>query len=592
MRKMLHALPRPTTEFLDEKISAAIGNYVNSTIALLTTSILLAVALLSLDQKLSNTVLIWLSVQVFSSGILLLLYWRYHHDHQPIRDIWEYGLELPLRLFTGATWGIGWAVFIDPNNLSSAFFLNTTICGVVLGYVVSTPLHKAGMITGVIACLIPVILMALWLGGHLFYWIAAIASIFAVVGCVYGLKLNKIYMEVLYQREENQHLLDALSKEKQQVETISREKTRILAAASHDLRQPMQAMRLFEGLLAAQLTDSKQQILLDKLSQSSQNLASLLEALLDVAKLDAGAVQIQPRPVELNQLFRQLYQRYADIADTRHIELHYVETHQHLFTDPEQLTRILSNLLDNAIKHMGRSGKILMGVRRQGQGLRLEVWDNGKGIPEQEQQRIFDAFYQVDNPERNRTKGVGLGLSIVKRLTNLLGCELRLISTPDIGCRFILDIPAPLRLTEDALPVVTPHNHAAEPAPSPPQNLHTLLLLEDDREVAEALSAALSAWGLDVRIASNTQKALQHLHDWLPDMLISDYQLEGGDIATTAISAISAHMPHPVPTLILTGNTNPMIIRELQQCHLPTLYKPIHIETLKHAIHTHFTPQV
>ncbi|QTR46150.1 response regulator [Thiothrix litoralis] len=115
--------------------------------------------------------------------------------------------------------------------------------------------------------------------------------------------------------------------------------------------------------------------------------------------------------------------------------------------------------------------------------------------------------------------------------------------------------------------------------------------IEDDREVAEALSAALSAWGLDVRTASNTQKALQHLHDWLPNMLISDYQLEGGDIATTAISAISAHMPHPVPTLILTGNTNPVIIRELQQRQLPTLYKPIHIETLKHAIHTHFTLQ-
>ncbi|WML89717.1 hybrid sensor histidine kinase/response regulator [Thiothrix lacustris] len=592
MTELTHITSRPTTDFLDEKIRAAISNYLNSALAVLITSLLLAIALISLDAKLTTKVLVWLGFQAFWSSILLFLYWRYRHDHQSIRHMWEYGLELPLSLLTGATWGIGWAVLIEPENITSAFFLSITICAVVLGYVVSTPLHKAVTITGVLACLIPVILMALWLGGLLFYWIAAAATIFAIVGCVYGLKLNQIYMEVLYQREENQRLLDALSKEKQQVETISREKTRILAAASHDLRQPMQAMRLFEGLLAAQLTDSKQQILLDKLSQSSQNLASLLEALLDVAKLDAGAVQIQPRPVELNQLFRQLYQRYADIADTCHIELHYVETHQHLFTDPEQLTRILSNLLDNAIKHMGRSGKILMGVRLQGQGLRLEVWDNGKGIPEQEQQRIFDAFYQVDNPERNRTKGVGLGLSIVKRLTNLLGCELRLISTPDIGCRFILDIPAPLRLTEDALPVVTPYNHAAEPAPSPPQNLHTLLLLEDDREVAEALSAALSAWGLDVRIASNTQKALQHLHDWLPDMLISDYQLEGGDIATTAISAISAHMPHPVPTLILTGNTNPMIIRELQQCHLPTLYKPIHIETLKHAIHTHFTPQV
>ncbi len=591
MTELTHIPSRPTTDFLDEKIRAAISNYLNSALAVLITSLLLAIALISLDAKLTTKVLVWLGFQAFWSSILLFLYWRYRHDHQSIRHIWEYGLELPLSLLTGATWGIGWAVLIEPENITSAFFLSITICAVVLGYVVSTPLHKAVTITGVLACLIPVILMALWLGGLLFYWIAAAATIFAIVGCVYGLKLNQIYMEVLYQREENQRLLDALSKEKQQVETISREKTRILAAASHDLRQPMQAMRLFEGLLAERLTDSKQQTLLNKLSQSSKNLASLLEALLDVAKLDAGAVQTQPQPVALNQLFRQLYQRYADIADTQDIELHYVETRQYLFTDPEQLNRILSNLLDNAIKHMGRPGKILLGIRRHGNDLRLEIWDNGKGIPQHEQQRIFEAFYQLDNPERNRTKGVGLGLSIVKRLTDLLGCELRLVSTPNLGCRFMLDIPARLRLTEGSPTALTPHTHDTQLAQSPPQNLHTLLLLEDDSEVAHALSAALSAWGLDVRVASNTHKALQHLNGWLPDMLVSDYQLEGGETAIMALSTLGEHIATPLPTLILTGNTNPIIIRELQQRQLPTLYKPIHIETLKHAIHTHFTLQ-
>ena len=578
--------PSPTIDankLLDEQIDLAIRNYLYTALGNLFTSILLYFALHTFEHTNPDYLLGWLISQILLCGTWTWVYFRHYPDYQAIRNRWEWQIEIPTSFWAGLNWGLAWALFISPTDLYSAFFLNTVICGIVFGIVVANPLNQRVMLMGLVPCLLPVIIRAFWIGTFLFNWIGVIAIGFLIAAYAFGVNIQSLHLKMFQQREENARLAFELELEKQQVEKISQEKTRFLAAASHDLRQPIQAMRLFEGALASLLTTPLQKNILNKISESGAALSSLLESLLDISRLDSGALKTEPVLIDLETIFYHLYQQYADLADAEGIELRYASTSSKAYIDPNQLERILSNLLNNAIKYMGRPGKILLGVRHVQGNLRLEIWDNGQGIPVAEQEKVFEEFYQIDNPERNRNKGLGLGLPIVKRLSKLTGCQLAFQSIPNKGCYFSLYLPRIPEVIQDNLPALTPTiKDTSEPVLF--SQSYSVLILEDDQTVALALYTLLTSWGLHVQTATNRASALATLHQATPQLILADYQLTHGELGTEVIKHICTQLEYAIPAIILTGNTDPAVVKVLNQIDYPVIYKPIQANVLQELI--------
>lgn len=565
---------------VEKQIQAALHGYLPSAVTTILTSLLLYFFLAQYAATNQLFLSIWFIVQSFLCCTWLFLYLRYRHNYQKIKPFWSTWIEIPLNIISGAGWGIGWVLFIDPNNLSTAIFLNAVICAVLLAYAIATPLHQQATIACTSACTLPIIIKSYLIGGSVFIALSIGTSILFIAVYMFGREFHKVYIRLLQQAEENKQLAKALEIEKQQVEQVSQEKTRFLAAASHDLRQPIQAMKLFENVLGSLLTDPKQHEILHKIGQSNQSLSNILEPLLDISKLDSGVVKTYPEHIYIDDIFYNLQQQYTDLAKEKNIQLKCISTFQEAFTDPKQLERILNNLVINAIKHMKREGKILLGVRKQGTGFRIEVWDNGQGVPEIEQQKIFYEFYQLDNPERNREKGMGLGLPIVKRLADLIGCQLTFRSTFGKGCYFSLYFP------------ISPKNHktiqaASEKAVQQDNEISLqekiILIIEDDPSVLDALNQLLKTWGFQTHTAYDRVTAFQVLNKSVPDLILSDYQLHQ-QTGLEIINAMQAICNKPIPALLLTGSTGEDHIKILQNQSIPVFYKPIQPEQLKAKI--------
>lgn len=571
-----------------EAIKSAISNYFFVAIANTLTSLLLYFSLINspnINILLLNS---WLLSQLLLGGILTFVHFRYAIDFEPIRGIWDWYIDMPINLWGGLGWGMCWALFIDPADIHTAFFLNTAICGVVLGIVVTNPLDQRALLATLLPCLLPVIITALWLGGELFNWIALIATVFLAAAYAFSRVLQKLYMTILEERELSQQLVLKLGKEKAKIEKANQEKTRFLAAASHDLRQPIQAIRLYEGLLSVTITDNKQKHLLQKISAANNNLTALLESLLDMSKLDSGIVTANPENIFLNELFDTFYEQYADRASAQSIQLTIMpNSHIRLYTDPFHLQRILNNLLENAICHMGRPGKILLGARQFGNMVYIEVHDNGIGISASQQDDVFKEFYQVENEGRNRSKGLGLGLSIVKRLADLNNYDITLTAKPGRGCCFRVCIP---QANRHALSLITQQQPAKLVQVDSntaflqiPENTH-VLVLDDTPEIADALAALLMSWGLKVNQAHTLYAAMEVSRKHKPALILTDYVLSHNQTGLEAIDQLREQIDVSLPAIILTGNTSPEVMNQLSRQDISILFKPIQDCELKAAI--------
>lgn len=568
---------------LNEKMRMAISGYPSAAMITSSTSLLLYFFLTPHSATDKIYIQLWFIMQMILCGIWLLLYFRYSKNYDPIKTIWEHWLEIPLNVISGLGWGLTWVLFINPDNLHTVILLNIVTSSALFVYVVSTPLHPAATNTGLLACTLPIILESHSIGGTLFTSIGIGAMILGTSVYLFGVELQKLYLRNLLQLQENQGLVTALRVEKQQVEEINQEKTRFLAAASHDLRQPIQALKLFETILRPLLTEPRQREILGKMGETNQSLLNLLDPLLELSKLDAGVIKLYPEWIYLDDLLYRIQQQYTDLAIKNKIQLRCSSTAQQIFADPRQLERILSNLVINAIKHMKRPGKILVGVRRQGISWRIEVWDNGQGVAEAEQHKIFQAFYQVNNPERHHSKGVGLGLTIVKRLADLMGCRLTFRSIFGKGCRFSLYFPP----TTQFATLTTPATDTSQNSLSDETYFgvkYKVLIIEDDERIAEPLIALLSSWGLAAQAAHSIETAMQTIAHFLPDLVILDYQLRDNQTGLAVLEQVRQRLGYVMPALLLTGTTAEEYTQIFETLPFPVLYKPVEPERLKAMI--------
>lgn len=361
-------------------------------------------------------------------------------------------------------------------------------------------------------------------------------------------------------------------------EKANRAKSDFLAAASHDLRQPLHAMSLQIGQLNEMLVDDKARQTLAQISNSQFALSDVLNALLDISHLDAGTLEPNLSHFPLDRLFTRLKNEFTPQSVDRGIELRLRATRAWLYSDATLLYRVLANLVDNALKHTKEPG-VLVAARKRGEHWRIEIWDCGPGIPAEQQQAIFDEFVQLENPGHDRRKGLGLGLSIVRRLTQLLGHELDFISRVDRGSCFRVDVPQGRQVPRQT----------SEPL-SHEERQYSLqgavvLVVDDDADVRSATRDLLTSWKCAVVTAGSLDEAIDVAEDEDIDMIVADYHLGDGHTGLDVINALNEKSGERIRALIITGNVNPDDLSRLRAGPNPVLSKPVAPVMLRSSLH-------
>jgi signal transduction histidine kinase/ActR/RegA family two-component response regulator len=370
----------------------------------------------------------------------------------------------------------------------------------------------------------------------------------------------------------NRQLRDALAN----AETANRAKTRFLAAASHDLRQPMHTLSLFGAALSMRPLDEGSRQIAKHMSTALQSLGAQLDALLDVSKLDAGVVPVRPTRISLEEFLHRIDSEFRPLAESKKLSL-FIECPSDAICETDELLfgRIVRNLVDNAIKYTV-TGSVTVQAQAVNSNWLLSIRDTGVGIADSEHEHVFEEFYQVDNPERDRTRGLGLGLSIVKRLTALLHIGMQMQSAPGKGTEFRLDVP---RGRQARSP---PTLHSSSSASSSLAGVR-VLVLDDEEAVREGMRSLMQAYGAEVRLAGCIAEALEMARREKPDIVLADLRLRGEENGITAISEL--RQVHPgLPALLISGDIAPDRLQQTLSAGVRALHKPVSVEVLRCAI--------
>ncbi len=388
---------------------------------------------------------------------------------------------------------------------------------------------------------------------------------------------------------ERKLVAKALQVAKQQAEFANVAKSRFLAAASHDLRQPLQTLALLQGLLAKKVEGEAAQKLIALLDQTLAAMSGMLNTLLDINQIEAGIVRAEIGSFPINDLLGRLRSEFSYHAQAKGIALHVVSCGLSIRSDPLLLEQMIRNLLSNAIKYTKR-GKVLLGCRRQKGKLSIEIWDTGIGIPEKEFQAIFEEYHQLDNSARERSRGLGLGLSIVQALAKLLGHRLSVRSRPGKGSAFAIEVTLP-----STAPITrpTPARRARDVAVAPAKpRTGEILIVEDDPEVRDLLELLLKEEGHRTAVAHDGVAALEFVRQGAirPDLILADYNLPDGMNGLQLTAKLRAHKRREIPTIILTGDISTATLRTIALKNCTTLHKPVKVQELTQAIQRLLSP--
>lgn len=361
------------------------------------------------------------------------------------------------------------------------------------------------------------------------------------------------------------------------------DKTRFLASASHDLRQPMHALGLFVGELHTKLTTEDQRQIVGKVEESVEALSNLLDALLDISKLDAGVVTTKVEQFSVEGLLNRIANDYIPLAAQKGILMKVIPSSAIVNSDPILLERMLINLISNAIRYTPVGGRIIVGCRIRGDRIRIEVRDSGIGIPANEQQKVFREFIQLANNERDRSKGLGLGLAIVDRIAKLLKHHISLKSEPGKGSTFSVYVPrvtTPVPGIEISKPVID--GSTLQTMPLGFENL-AVLVIDDDALVRKSTQGIIESWGCRVSLASslNEVKNVHNKADF--DLVICDYRLPDGD-GVELNDWVKSHFISQPLFILISGDTSPDVLLKVNERDIQLLSKPVRPAKLRSLI--------
>lgn len=355
-----------------------------------------------------------------------------------------------------------------------------------------------------------------------------------------------------------------------QLELANLAKSRFLAAASHDLRQPLHALGLFAAELRTRLDASDRERVVERIDAAIAGMNALFNALLDISKLDAGVLVPDLTELPVEHLLKRVESTFAAAAREKGLRLRVVPCSSWVRSDSILLERILLNLVSNAVRYTTRGGMVV-GCRRCGGGMRIEVLDSGIGIPAEQQRNVFGEFYRLAGADQDDVRGLGLGLAIVDRLCRLLDHPLELSSQAGRGSRFSVMVPMVAMRGAPAGPSLMPQDISDRVRGT------LIVVIDNDGLVRDGMGRLLQSWGCQVVAAESGEAALAALagHDRLPDLIISDYQLAGGKTGFEAIERLRSTLYGSIPALLISGDTAPERLREASEGGYHLLHKPV-----------------
>jgi signal transduction histidine kinase len=380
--------------------------------------------------------------------------------------------------------------------------------------------------------------------------------------------LTGLTRRLMHEISERRDVEAALQAARAAAEQANLGKTAFLAAASHDLNQPLNAARLFLGALAEALPPGRERDMTGRIDSALDTMDHMLTALMDISKLDAGVLQPDVADFAFLPMQQALFHEFEPQAARLGLELRLVPTAATLRTDRHLLERILRNLIGNAIRYT-REGRILFGCRHLPDGLRIDVVDTGIGIARDKWQTIFQEFHQLGGNPRSADKGVGLGLAIVERIGRLLSCPIELDSRVGRGSRFSVHVPYGVAPTQAVASSTGPAGGG-----TPDFGTCMVVVIDNDPQVLDGMQSLLHSWNCGVVGAVSAEAALAQ-SPRCPDIIIADYHLDAGTYGTDAIAALNTRFGRPVPSLIITSDKSARLRGQLRAGGHAVLAKPV-----------------
>ena len=523
--------------------------------------------------------LAWLAAvaAVILGRLYILRQWYKPQQQDQLLSRWE-NIALVLTFLLAGLWGVA-MYSIDINSLGDNFYFLIMIVFAIIAASIGLASYWVSYFW------VFTVPMAVFFASSVFFSVqsnqypllaATLVFIFYLRQIIYTYHRNIV--ENILLRKRIERMAEDLGKEKHQAEALAESRKNFLASASHDLRQPLQAMNLFLTALKPFIKQAQSLIIFNKLEASTSGMNELLNRILDISKLDSKTVAITTTTFNIDTLVKALQQEFQGQALNHQLEFQVNSISALVTNDALLLQRVLSNLLANAINYTA-SGSVRLDCKAIDNHIVIDIIDTGVGIPLDQQTFIFDEFYQVGNVERDRKKGLGLGLSIVKRLCPLLDVEFDFESSPGQGSRFTITLKQELDKAED---IVVDASHNSWDGQS-----SCVVIVDDDESVLDGLAILFRQWQFEVITATSAQQAcaLLRQHDSQPVLIISDYRLPNSRTGIEAIEEIRQSLSDPnIPAVIISGDTAPERLSEVAQSGHLLLHKPVKPSFLRAAV--------
>jgi len=483
---------------------------------------------------------------------------------------------------TGVSLGLlPWTTFDPTNVANTTFIVSATAALAALGMVTLTAISPA-FVAYIIPQTLGLLVRQCSLHNFTFLLMGLAGVLYAAGLAVIARNGERSLRSTIMLRFENTELVEKLEREKAHAEQADQAKSRFLAAASHDLRQPIHAQGLYMDLLDHSRLSAHQHDLLRRIQDTWRASTEMLDTLLDFSRVEAGVVEPQRSAFHLQPLLAKLEGEFGPQADGKHLIFRARETVLAVESDPGLLELILRNLLSNAIRYTEQGG-LLIGCRRRATHVWIDIWDTGIGMSPEQQENVFLEFYQVGNSERDRRKGLGLGLAITRGLAGALGHPLSLSSRQGRGSVFRLELPL-------ADGTILTDRIEQEPAHMEPLGLRVLLVDDDETVLAGMRELFQQQWNCDCRTAESIEQAVSATERWFPELLVCDYRLRRQETGEELIRLLRDGLGYDLPAILITGDTAPQRLREANASGIPLLHKPVSAAQLYQRIATLMKP--
>jgi len=532
-----------------------------------------------------SLLLLWLACAVGINAIELLQWARRRYRTESVEECLAW--DSTFKFFTfcaSAIWGAGWVVMFVPGDLGYQALLICVAVGMAAGAVTINPVHRPSLFIYLGGLITPLMVRVAMEGDATHVLLALMLLIYFVFLLNSGIKLMLTFETSLRQRFEKESLLHELRVREEEIaialetaEQANRAKSKFLATASHDLRQPLQALRLFTEALQDAAKEPESQRLAGQIGKSVNALVDMFDDLLDVSRLDAGIIQPRMQHFELYDLFDRLYVDFEPLAKVKGLTLALPccggrgmggsQCNAVVYSDPFLLERMMRNLISNAIRYTDKGG-VEVKCQCLPEVVEICVQDTGIGIRPEVLPHIFEEYYQVDNPHRDRRKGLGLGLAIVRRVEELLGYRVEVVSVPEQGSSFKFSVK-----NGDASVLARPY--VITQSRQDVSN-KVIAFVEDDADIRDFTVEIMQEWGCRVFAGESGAVVLRSLDAAAlrPDLLVCDFRLPNKQTALDVMCEMREYWGD-LPVLIVTGDTGAETLQAIQQSGASLLHKPI-----------------